>query len=154
MTLYKPYLAHHGVLGMKWGVRHDKKRSTDVTQVSKRKLKRQIKKASKNADSNVNTKKLDASVNKKISATKEGQAYKNQVEFWSAMQKMAEGKGGQLVLTRDQAEHFNAAQDAYIKRGQEIRNKYRDRYASAALKDLGYDDTVAGREYLKRIGLV
>ena len=94
MTLYQPYLAHYGVLGMKWGVRHDKKRSTDATQVSKRKLKRQIKKANKNPDSNVNTKKLDASVNKKISATKEGQAYKNQVEFWSAMQKMAADKGG------------------------------------------------------------
>lgn len=56
MTLYKPYLAHFGVLGMKWGVLHDKKRN-DVTRVSKRKLKRQIKKANETPDSYTNTKK-------------------------------------------------------------------------------------------------
>lgn len=153
MTLYKSYLAHHGVLGMKWGVRHDRK-TTDVTRVSKRKLKRQMKKATKTPDSNANTKKIDALFNKKTLTTKEGRAYKNQVEFWSAMDKQAKAMGGTLTLTKEQAKSFNDARDAYIKRGRELYKDYRDQYASAALKDLGYDDTVEGREYLKRIGLI
>lgn len=37
MTLYKPYLAHYGVLGMKWGVRRYKKDDRTLTRDGKKK---------------------------------------------------------------------------------------------------------------------
>lgn len=37
MTLYKPYLAHYGVLGMKWGVRRYKKNDRTLTRSGKKK---------------------------------------------------------------------------------------------------------------------
>ena len=153
MYEYPDYLMHHGVKGMKWGVR---KKTTDATQVSKRKLKKQMVKANRKPDSNKNTKRVSKEFNKKVLSTKEGKAYSNTVEFWAKMNKIASDQGGRLTLTKEQAEHFKSVQDAYEKKGREMYNtdKVRDQFASAALKDLGYDDTRSGRDYIKKLGLI
>ena len=43
-THYEPYLSHHGVKGMKWGVRHDK------AYMSRRKVKKALRNNSENQD--------------------------------------------------------------------------------------------------------
>ena len=47
-THYEPYLAHHGVKGMKWGVRHDRERSELRTRYDE--AKRNAKKTKRQAD--------------------------------------------------------------------------------------------------------
>jgi phage terminase small subunit len=151
------YLAHYGVKGMKWGVR---KNPTDVTSYSKRKIKKKIDKANKTPEKNVNTIKVQNRLESELlNKTKEGKAMKNASDVLIKMQKEANrrngGKQATVLVDKDFADWYNGVQESYIKKGKElITKKYRDDMASAMLKDLSYDDTKAGREYLKKLGFI
>ena len=45
-------------------------------------------------------------------------------------------------------------EQAFEKKQDEIMKKHLDEFAGATLKDLGYEDTKQGREYLKKMGII
>lgn len=136
---------------MKWGQR---RRAERGGLPSSRKLKKQIKKANKNPDNNKNTLKTSKKFANEVSKTKEYKQMENSLKFWSSMSKAAKDQGGTLYLTKEQRDGHNATVSAAEKKASEIKKKYVDQFASSMLKDLGYKDTKAGREYLKKKGLV
>lgn len=135
---------------MKWG--HRKAQRGGLP--SARKLKRQIKKANKNPDNNKNTIAVSKKVGNKALNSKEGKAYQNVIKNLASFEKAAKAKGGTMVYTKEQADFINKTQNDFNNKYQSIAKKHIDQYAGAMLKDLGYKDTKAGREYLKKKNLV
>ena len=131
---------------------YSKKKNTNATKVSKRRLKKQIKKANKSPDRNVHTISVNKKMTKELSKTSEGKAYNNLLTQYTKAATVS--RSNRVLVDRNTALIMTSIQDAYVKKGQELYKKYQDQYASAMLRDLGYDDTSDGREYLKRLGIV
>lgn len=149
-------LCHYGVKGMKWGIRRERDIS-DITRVSKRKLKKQIEKANKAPKNNKNTIAIQEKFNRELNNSKEGKAYNNMVSGLAALEKEGRkiyGDNFHLSLTKQQVEQFRSIEKPYIDKGKALLKAHRDDYASAMIKDLGYEDTKDGRKYLKRLGFV
>ena len=147
----KMYLYHHGVKGMKWGVRKKDKRGGLP---SKRKLNKMIKKANKTPENNKNYISISKKATKELQKSKEGKAYENLVRNMAALENHAKSQGARMVYTREQADQINKIQKAFVEKGEAISKKYQNEFASAMIKDLGYKDTQAGRDYLKKLKLV
>ena len=154
---------HFGIKGMKWGVRRyqnrdgtltaaGKKRNTDATKVSGRKLKKQAIKSKVFSSENSATGKKVASIRSELDKTKEGKAFKNVSDsiqnIQSAFNKAYPGKT--LLFDKDTADWYNNARDAYVKKGKELMDAKKDELAGTLLTDLGYENTKAGREWLKK----
>ena len=132
MYQYPDYLMHHGVKGMKWGVRK-KRYSGGVTKngrrVSDRKAEKLIRKNFKKESHNRN--KIYNTMTKEMKESKEFK------EFDKALKS---GNG----FTEDQ---LNAA----LTKKSEIHAKYVDQLRSTYLKDIGLDDTKAGRDFVRKV---
>lgn len=162
------YLAHFGVKGMKWGVRRyqDKDGGLNTSKSSKRKNKK-LAKAFWNPKGNFeNRKKLLKKQEAELSKSKEGKAYSQLVKKRGIQIK---DKRGNVVETRlsyvkddwsnpekvvDQMVKDKNIEYAYRQKTSEIGKKYVDQYRGATLKDLGFKDTKAGREYLKKNNII
>lgn len=146
-------LYHYGIKGMKWGVR--RKSSTDVTGVSKRKLKKKISKINQDPSSNKNTIRVQSKLKRDLDKTEVGQKVKNFNKNVGELQKVANSRGQQLQFNKATIDEIEKVRKQYSNTARKLyENKYRDEFAGAALKDLGYDDTRAGRDYIKRKGLI
>ena len=159
----KSHLAHHGILGQKWGVRRFQNEDGSLTaegrerygahpeNVDRNDLKNQVKlHVYKHPDSAFNKRVND--VYEKSSKQMEKD------EDYGTLKKLSDMlSSGQLVLDGDAATVYNDLIDSFEKKGEALFKKmlYSDIdsgiSASMLLKDLGYDDTAAGRAYISSI---
>ncbi len=139
-------LYHYGVKGMKWGVRKNSR-----TPTSGRRLRKQVKRAKKE-NRLIRTQKVYGKVISDLSKTKEAKDLQSYSKMLVNMQKSFEKEhpGKKLYFSQEFATLQNELESNYRKKGQELLLKHKDEIASSVLKDLGYEDTSEGREFVKK----
>lgn len=158
-------LYHHGILGMKWGIRRfqnedgtltdaGKSRYGDVRKEKKRVLKKKLSKTVPSEETNDITKHFF----NELKSTEEGKAYeimsKNVEAIRQSIEKQYGVKNPRIRFDPDTAQWIKTTLNNYNERSKNLwKEKYQDDYASRVLKDLGYDDTKEGRDYLKKLGI-
>ena len=164
MIYYKNELYHHGILGQKWGVRRYQNLDGSLTAAGKRKYQKSdgslTKKAKKHISENVwNGRLMDQNSNRsmlankilsEIDSTEEAKAYNNLVR----KRLMNDSNDSALSTNQIQMMKDMAVEKAYYDKDIEITNKYIRDWAGAILKDLGYDDTEKGRDFLISNGMI
>ena len=164
------YLAHHGILGQKWGVRryqnpdgtltaegkrHQKQLQSDLEsgKVSREQLESELRSTDK---ANWNR-----AVNKAINEVNNSEyarRYQQAVATSAALDNEAMGVNASLGFAAIPMGRGAAQVQVRLKElqdyGERFINERIDDFSAAALKDLGYEDTQAGREYLKKIGIL
>lgn len=141
---------HHGVKGQKWGVR--RYQNKDGTLTSAGKARRGQKKSNAELFDRLKDDKDDSKwvdlywdITSKsgnwIKRHPVSKEFKKTLKEWSAESRQIE----------DKYKHLNRIQK---KKAEQNYLKYRDKFAGVALKDLGYEDTEAGRRFLIDNGLI
>jgi len=160
-------LYHHGIKGMHWGVRRYQnpdgtltaagraRYGRDVTRMKEKDFARQYNAANEHGRLS-NVSKIDKLAKREFSKTKE---YKDVETMSKHLEKMQDelhkqhGPNAQMVLTGLDALIYNDVVNRADKKLKEITKKHIDKAAEAALKDLDYDVTDAGKDYVKRLML-
>lgn len=126
----------------------------DVTRMSKRKLEKQLREFDENTPEGSNTRAVKKKIGKELSGSKEFKDLESAAKTLQEMDKELKrqhGPNAQLGIDRDMAMEYNRRVDAYDKKSKSIISGHKNDIASAMLKDLGYDDTQAGRDLVTRI---
>ncbi|MBQ6446464.1 MAG: hypothetical protein IJJ10_03245 [Bacillus sp. (in: Bacteria)] len=170
-------LIHHGIEGQKWGKRNGPPYPLDYGDHSSaekkalidKKNKKKLEKMAYKKGANLNNRnKVEKEFENEIRNLESGKKYYDLNKKRGIRIKDANGnivKSSLSYLNTDEYDNNteklldlmfadttveNAFRQDYIK----TVNKYIDKYSGALLKDIGYDDTKEGREYIKKIGMV
>lgn len=131
-------LWHYGVKGMKWGVRRFQKKDGTLTSAGKKKYqgsRGDIEKAYENYNENEDWGKIASEIDSKsgdwYTKTPVSKGYKEVIK-WNDAEKKKLKKWSPL----------------YASKRKKLEHEIDQRLASVVLKDLGYNDTKAGRQFL------
>ena len=173
-------LSHHGILGQKWGVRRYQNKDGSLTSAGKSRYQnddgsindsgeKHIRKNIWNKQlmgENSNRNKLGSKINSEIQSTKEAKDYNDLMNKRGIVIKDSKGNVIDRKLSYlnddwsnpekvyDQMIKDMKIEEAYHAKDVEITNKYLREFAGATLKDLGFDDTEKGRDFLIEKGIV
>lgn len=137
--LYKEdYLLHYGVLGMRWGRRKD---ITKDKRMTANKLYKKTEKRLKKPRKSKNMRAVQKQIHDELINTR---AFKEGLKY----EKQMKAKAYSVGITGTDILRYNNLMKGVENENMRIVKKYRRAYAGAMLRDLKYEDTKAGRDFV------
>lgn len=141
------YIYHHGIKGMKWGIRRFQNKDGSLTSAGKKRYgmtKKQVKRAIRKSGNENRTRVSEKAANELDSSARFTKASKKATEIAKRLNEKYSEKDYSSI---------RALSHVADSESQKIGEKYAKEFQTALLKDIGYNNVKLGIEMLKSYGI-